>query len=217
MKQATPTAPSRPVQTRGRPKNPALRANILAAARKEFLEKGLDGSSLGAIAREAGTSRVTIYAYFSSKEELFHSAVNETVVTAVSIAEDQLKSLPVTQQLEALADAFLDSVSTPQAAAQIHTLYQSSRTAPGASQAFYASGPQMVLTVVKRTLTRLVSEKALTIANIDFAAEQFVALVRGNEQMRALLSLPPGRKGRQRAAYIESSVRLFVAGYETVS
>ncbi|SEA85977.1 TetR/AcrR family transcriptional regulator [Variovorax sp. YR216] len=202
-----------PAQPRGRPRNPALREGILAAARDEFLARGLDGASLEAIARAAGTSRVTIYSYFPSKEELFHASVNQVVVDAVVIAEDELERLPVAQQLTTLAKAFLDSIATPRAAAQIHALYQSSKKSPQASAAFYASGPQQILDVVERTLTRLASSGALNIPNIEFAAEQFVALVRGNEQMRALLSLPPARKARQRQAYVDSSVQLFISGY----
>jgi TetR/AcrR family transcriptional regulator of autoinduction and epiphytic fitness len=44
---------------------------ILDAAINEFYEKGFEGSSMDAIAREANVSKATVYKHFSSKEELF--------------------------------------------------------------------------------------------------------------------------------------------------
>jgi AcrR family transcriptional regulator len=51
---------------------------ILRAARKRFREKGVDGSSLRAVAKDAGTSIGMIYYYFPTKDELFFAVVEET-------------------------------------------------------------------------------------------------------------------------------------------
>ena len=42
-----------------------------------FLAQGFDAASMGAIAREAGVSKGTLYVYFKSKEELFEAIVEE--------------------------------------------------------------------------------------------------------------------------------------------
>ena len=49
--------------------------SILAAAQRAFLANGFGAVSMDAIAREAGASKATVYAYFSSKEELFGAVV----------------------------------------------------------------------------------------------------------------------------------------------
>ncbi len=50
---------------------------ILHAARERFLSEGVDGASLRAIARDAGTSIGMVYYYFPSKDELFLAVVEE--------------------------------------------------------------------------------------------------------------------------------------------
>jgi AcrR family transcriptional regulator len=51
---------------------------ILRSARKHFREKGVDGASLRAIAKDAGTSIGMIYYYHPTKDDLFFAVVEET-------------------------------------------------------------------------------------------------------------------------------------------
>src|SRR5262245_12682919 len=53
------------------------RRQILEGARRMFLAQGFDAASMGAIARQAGVSKGTLYVYFKSKEELFEAIVEE--------------------------------------------------------------------------------------------------------------------------------------------
>lgn len=50
---------------------------ILHAARERFLTEGVDGASLRAIAKDAGTSIGMVYYYFPTKDELFLAVVEE--------------------------------------------------------------------------------------------------------------------------------------------
>jgi len=61
-----------PVRLRER--NPA-RAAILEAARKVATREGIEGTSLGLVADEAGVARAAVYAQFRSKNDLFLSIV----------------------------------------------------------------------------------------------------------------------------------------------
>lgn len=51
---------------------------ILVAARQHFRRSGVEGSSLRAIAREAGTSIGMVYYYFPTKDDLFFAVVEAT-------------------------------------------------------------------------------------------------------------------------------------------
>ena len=53
----------------------AKRRQIMEGARTVFLEPGFDGASIYDIARAAGVSKGTLYAYFNSKEELFEAII----------------------------------------------------------------------------------------------------------------------------------------------
>jgi AcrR family transcriptional regulator len=59
----------------GRPRDPAIAAAILAAARDVVVECGYDDTTLSAIAQRAGVSIPTIYRRWSSKAELLEEAV----------------------------------------------------------------------------------------------------------------------------------------------
>lgn len=51
------------------------REAILAVALRHFAEKGFNGTSINALARDAGISIGSLYSYFPSKEDLFLSLV----------------------------------------------------------------------------------------------------------------------------------------------
>jgi AcrR family transcriptional regulator len=51
------------------------RDRIVWAAKRVFLEKGLDASSMDDVADKAGTTKPTVYAHFKSKDELFSAVV----------------------------------------------------------------------------------------------------------------------------------------------
>src|SRR5690554_1573732 len=59
----------------GRPKDPAKREAILQAAQQLFLRSGYEGTSMDAIATEAGVSKLTVYSHFTDKETLYAAAI----------------------------------------------------------------------------------------------------------------------------------------------
>ena len=54
-----------------------IEPRIVHAARRRFLEDGVDGASLRNIARDAGTNIGMIYYYFPTKDDLFLAVVEE--------------------------------------------------------------------------------------------------------------------------------------------
>jgi AcrR family transcriptional regulator len=67
-----------------------IRPRILAAARARFLVDGVDGASLRAIARDAGTNIGMVYYYFPSKDDLFAAVVEEVYARVVADLEESL-------------------------------------------------------------------------------------------------------------------------------
>jgi AcrR family transcriptional regulator len=58
-----------------RPGAPDTRAAILVAARTRFAEQGFGGSTIRAIAAEAGVDAALVHHYFGSKDDLFLAAL----------------------------------------------------------------------------------------------------------------------------------------------
>lgn len=63
------------------------RANILEAAHNLFLEKGIPGTTMDDISKEAGCSKTTIYSYFESKEDV----VNHLFFEGVSVFQEAVR------------------------------------------------------------------------------------------------------------------------------
>ncbi|HSQ67980.1 MAG TPA: TetR/AcrR family transcriptional regulator [Polyangiaceae bacterium] len=80
-----------------------IEPRILHAARKQFLERGVDGASLRAIAREASTNLGMIHYYFRTKDDLFLAVVEELYVELLGELETILgKEAPIQAKLEQL-------------------------------------------------------------------------------------------------------------------
>jgi len=62
---------------RGRPRNPAFDAQILAAAAQVYGAEGWAGFSLDAVARAAGIGKSTLYARWSSAETLLSAMIEQ--------------------------------------------------------------------------------------------------------------------------------------------
>jgi AcrR family transcriptional regulator len=72
MNEDTPRAPGRPKRI---DQNPSIRDQILRTASSMFMEKGYDSVSLEYIAHSCGVTKATVYYYYSSKANLFTTAV----------------------------------------------------------------------------------------------------------------------------------------------
>jgi TetR/AcrR family transcriptional regulator len=66
----------------------STRERIKAAAAEVFIEKGLDGARMQAIADRAGANKAMIYYYFHSKEALFEAVIRETFEELFSLFSD---------------------------------------------------------------------------------------------------------------------------------
>jgi len=58
-----------------RPGAPDTRAEVLAAARESFAEKGFRGTTIRAVAASAGVDPALVHHYFGSKDDLFVAAL----------------------------------------------------------------------------------------------------------------------------------------------
>lgn len=65
---------------RKRPRSGGTRAAILAAAERSFAESGLAGARTDAIAAAAGVNKAMLYYHFKSKDDLYHSVIEDHFV-----------------------------------------------------------------------------------------------------------------------------------------
>jgi len=71
----TDTEPTATPRGRGRPRSAEADAAILRAAREILIERGVDATSIEQVAKRAGTSKVTVYRRWRTKNDLLAAAV----------------------------------------------------------------------------------------------------------------------------------------------
>lgn len=197
----------------GRPKDLEKRAAILAAAKRLFPLSGFDGTSMDAIAAEAGVSKLTVYSHFGDKESLFLAAIRERCEQQMPEALfDVDPSAPVRKQLEAIAAAFFELVTSDDAIA-LHRLLSSGNAPAKLAQLFWEAGPQRLLNDLEAFLRRQVATGQLAIEDVTRASLQFFALVKGEPHSRMLCGFgaPPARCEVEQ--HLHASVEMFLRAY----
>jgi AcrR family transcriptional regulator len=100
---------------RWRRRRDARPGEILLAALELFSEHGFAATRVEEIAVRAGVTKGTVYLYYRSKEELFRSVVEESIVPTLSLGDQLLATEPAsaTAILRALIAAWWDAMSCP--------------------------------------------------------------------------------------------------------
>ena len=198
----------------GRPKDPAKRQAILEAAKAQFLSHGYEGSSMEAIAREAGVSKLTVYSHFSDKDTLFLEAVKAK-------CEEQLPQLfnhrdaqgPIDDQLLNIARAFLALINSPESLAMHRLMFGLAHANPTLVQLFYDAGPGRILGELERFLRQADQRGQLRIAQPRAAAEHFCALLKGGHNFRLLIGLAQAQSAEEAERHVQEVVGLFVRAH----
>ena len=82
---------------------------IVDAAQKLFLEKGLQATTMDEIAEAAELSKGTIYLYYKSKEDLYLGVIMRGMLTLHDMFDARIKTEPdVVKALMALQETYLD-------------------------------------------------------------------------------------------------------------
>jgi TetR/AcrR family transcriptional repressor of mexJK operon len=164
--------------------------SILAAARKTFLASGFGAVSMDAIAREAGASKATLYAYFASKEELFGAVVaRESEEYARGFSAGELDPRDVEASLAVIAGRFLRLLLSPDVIAINRIIIGEVPRIPLLAEVFWQAGPERVRVQIEGFLHRASEAGTLNIADTRLAAGQFASLVRGEIHLQHLFGL----------------------------
>ncbi|HWD57710.1 MAG TPA: TetR/AcrR family transcriptional regulator [Stellaceae bacterium] len=187
--------------------------SILAAAQRSFLAGGFGAVSMDAIAREAGASKATLYAYFASKEELFGAVVaRESERYAQGFTAGELDPGDVAASLIAIAERFLGLLLKQDVIAINRIIIGEVARFPVLAEIFWQAGPERVRVQLEDFFRRAADAGTLDIADTRLAAGQFASLVRGEIHLQCLLGLSEARPATIAAA-ARSAVATFLKAY----
>lgn len=192
---------------------------IMRAARRLFLEHGYSDTSMDAIAEESGVSKATVYAYFHDKKQLFAAIVSDFAqryaVTVMTEQRDVAGDLP--SKLLRLGRSVLDILLAADTVAAHRMVIAEAARAPELGRLYYQSGPLQLLGRIESALKSAVGNGQLQVSDTRRAAEQFIDLVRGNLQLRALVCVGQVISEREKRAVIASGVEVFCRAYVVTS
>jgi TetR/AcrR family transcriptional regulator, mexJK operon transcriptional repressor len=189
--------------------------SILAAAKRTFLAAGFGAVSMDAIAREAGVSKATVYAYFAGKEELFGAVIErECERYFARFSAGELDPGDVRASLRVLGRRFLELLLSPDGIALHRIILGEVTRFPGLGEVFWRAGPERQRVQIEAFLKSAAASGTLDLADTRLAAEQFVSLVRGDVQLRHLLRLEASADQRAIGVAVEGAVATFMRAFE---
>ena len=204
-----------PTSGPGRPKDPAKRLAILEAAKRLFMQKGYEGSSMDAIAAEAGVSKLTVYSHFTDKETLFACAVESKCEEQLPPLYFELKAeASIETALLAIGRGFNGLVNSEESLAMHRLMVAQGTQNPQLARLFYNAGPQRVIQAMQHLLEQADARGLLKIGNPASAAEHFFCLIKGGCNFRLLMGISEPLDGTAAEAHVREVVDLFVRAYQ---
>ncbi len=177
MKRITMSTPTRHTSPRALLK----REQILHGAQRLFLARGYTGTSTDAIAKAAGISKETLYAYYPNKEALF-AAVLQHVMDVLEDGQ-QFKEIEHTmldssdafrQALIHLAQRILSSAMQPDYLALVRIVLAESMRVPQLGSLFRSSIPIRGQAYLSALLEHARQRQLIEVEDVQVAAHMFI-------------------------------------------
>ena len=184
---------------------------LLDAATALFLERGLNGASIDAIAERAGVAKRFIYARYADKAALFVGALERFIeehAEALQVSEPLPKDID--QGLYVLGKRMLDLALRPEALTFHRLFIAEAHRFPQLARLFIEHNRHRSLGNIEHTLRAYADRGDIELGDPQIRAEQFFILVVGVPQRLAMLigRAPPAEEDRR----LREAVRLFLDG-----
>jgi TetR/AcrR family transcriptional regulator, mexJK operon transcriptional repressor len=172
----------------GRPKDMEKRAAILEAAKALFIRNAFAGTSMDAIAAEAGVSKLTVYSHFGDKDNLFREVIRARIQDLLPedmYSFDPSADIGTTLNHVALVHARLDC--DPENVGTFRAILSDCRQGnPRYGKLMWEEGPMRTRALMERLLQQAVDSHKLAIDDVPRASIQFMSLIKGDMMMRRM-------------------------------
>lgn len=186
---------------------------VLDAAASLFMAHGYGAVSMDAVARAAGVSKATLYAHFSSKEQLFATIIGDACRHKIALGELlPVDATDIRAALTAFGGRLLRFFLEERPLALHRVVIGESTRFPELGRAFYDSGPAAVHRMFGDWLAERTQAGRLAVADPIVAAEQFVGMLRTSLFLRASLGLARPTEGEVDAT-VAAAVTTFLRAY----
>ena len=191
----------------------AKRRQIMDGARTAFLAGGFDGASMNDIARSAGVSKGTLYAYFNSKDELFEAIIRVEYTQAAERLCTFKREGDARGMLTDFGVRLIGRMSEPETLALARVVIAAAEKFPNVGRAFYESGPLYGATRLADELSALERAGALKVPDPERAAWQFFDLCQSYVYKRLLFGVVESVSAGEIEGAVTAGVEVFLKAY----
>ncbi|MGY3041177.1 TetR/AcrR family transcriptional repressor of mexJK operon [Rhodanobacter sp. TND4EL1] len=201
----------------GRPKDMEKRAAILVAAKALFIRNAFAGTSMDAIAADAGVSKLTVYSHFGDKDNLFREVIRsriEDLLPEDTYSFDADADISVTLLRVALIHAHLDC--NAETVGTFRAILSDCRQGnPRYGKLIWEEGAIRTHGLMERLLQQAVDVGQLDIDDVPRASAQFLSLIKGNLMMRQMFGCAecPDSYAAEIEATARAGVQMFLRAY----
>lgn len=187
---------------------------VLEGAREVFMTDGFEGASVDTIARAAGVSKATLYAYFPDKRLLFMEVAKcECIRQAHEAVELIDLTAPPRQVLTEAASRIVGFYLSDFGIRVFRIFVAESDRFPELGREFYDSGPALVRARVVDYLRDAVARGELRIDDLQLAADQFAELCKADIFPRLIFGVRSAFSEAEKKRVIDGAVETFMARY----
>lgn len=196
-----------------RKKSETRRMAFVQAAGKLFIEQGFGAVTMESIAAEAGASKVTLYSYFPSKEDLFAAFVVEAGKGVIEKMEISTENAGLRETLQHLGIAYLNLVTRQEVVNLNRLLIGEAGRHPQLSCIFYENGGRQTLLLICSKLDNLMMRGLLRRNELRRAGLHFKSLCDAGLVERQLWGLDQSPTEEVKKQAVDSAVNVFLAAY----
>jgi len=189
------------------------RRQIVAGARKVFMDLGFDGASMGEIARAAGVSKGTLYVYFADKNRLFEAIVEEEARERSGLVFNLDPEREITITLREFGETWLSYVCRPGGGSSIRTVMAIAERMPEVGRRYYEQMLESLINRLAAYLEARVKAGDLAIDDCKLAASQFQLMCQASLFLPFIFQASPPPSAERIREVVESAIRVFQAAY----
>lgn len=187
---------------------------VLDGARTVFLRDGFERASVDDIAREAGVSKATIYAYFPDKQLLFLEVARCECQRQTEEAEASVDgNVPVRVMLTIAAERIASFLMSEFGQRMFRIVVGEGERFPGLGREFYEYGPGLIHDRLVHHLRCYVDGGQLKIEDFDLAADQFAQLCKASIHEKLIFGMAQSITPEDVHRSVCGAVEMFLARY----
>lgn len=190
------------------------RQHILTSATAIFAREGFSHAGMEQIARDAGVSTATLYAYFPSKADLFRIVVEGAIegIAARVRATADLEG-DARQRLTAFGLAYAEFYSDPVSRSLFRMVIAERRRFPDLAHHFRERGREELGGTAVRILSTLARDGHLSLEKPSWAAGQLQGMIEHSTLMLGLIVGDEAVPARPLETIVDDCVTTFLARY----